>query len=596
MTDDNESKLNANSGSGMLHDTDDGSNNTVVISNPTDDIDDSADSDLAHILKSNKLYDHLYHTLRNNDIDYDDLKLLEKDESEQLCKEMNCTKIQTLKFRKLINIIKSNQTEEKYFDVDINSQNAPEIKPDYKLKVILIGDSGVGKTSIIERYIHNQFRGNLLSTVGYSDVIKKRVTLTDGSIAELNIWDTAGEETYNILNEDFYHNADIIVVCYGIDSKPTFNNREKWRQQIEKHAKKNVIVFLVGCKADGTTSKRTLSKHQGRQIINESKWKKYNAWFCECSAKTGDNISNIFTTATYLVIKTRKIQKSVHQFQQKEEDIKCICGNYLVYSFSLKSMITCNACKEKTDRFWKCGKTNIIHSQTFNICENCIEYHAKSIRNQQYNKIESTPIKIALVGDTAVGKSALISRYVDNRYEIELQIATIASDLHTKKETLSDGTKVTAHIWDTAGQERFKSIVSSYYRDVDVIMVCYAINSKKSLDNCKMWKQEIEENARDDSLIFLLGCKCDFEEGTYPENWQDEYDWWGECSAKMSQNVTNIFQNAVEMVMKKRRATNILLNTRQHRQNLCLNAQQQKQKSSCVNAQQQEQKSSCIIL
>eukprot|EP01084_Bolivina_argentea_P252688 424196_1 len=183
--------------------------------------------------------------------------------------------------------------------------NVDEMKADIKMKIVLAGDAAVGKSSLITRYVEDTFNDFLPSTIGIGLFLKRQL-LSGNKVAELRIWDTAGQETFNSpLTAGHYRDADAILLCYGCDNARTLANCEKtWKQQIEQNAKDDVIILIIGCKSDQKHN-RQLSEFEGRTLINKPHWKKYNAWWGECSAKTGHNISNIFATAAEMVVKQR---------------------------------------------------------------------------------------------------------------------------------------------------------------------------------------------------------------------------------------------------------------------------------------------------
>merc|ERR1712154_473990 len=121
----------------------------------------------------------------------------------------------------------------------------------------------------------------------------------------LQIWDTAGQGRYSPLTAVHFRDADAIILCYGCDNIHTFINCERrWRKQIEDYAKGDAIILIIGCKSDKDRN-RQISKSEGENIIKQGHWKKYNAWWAECSAKTGHNVNNIFTTASEMVMQQR---------------------------------------------------------------------------------------------------------------------------------------------------------------------------------------------------------------------------------------------------------------------------------------------------
>lgn len=125
------------------------------------------------------------------------------------------------------------------------------------------------------------------------------------------------------------------------------------------------------------------------------------------------------------------------------------------------------------------------------------------------NRIDYS-FKFIIVGDSVVGKSSLMKKYIHDKYEDRL-INTIGIDFSIRVIERTDK-KVKLLIWDTAGQERFKNIISSYYRDVDAILICYDITNKKSFENLNYWIQKVDNLCNEYAEVIIIGTKLDLEE------------------------------------------------------------------------------------
>ena len=158
---------------------------------------------------------------------------------------------------------------------------------DLKIRVMLIGDSNVGKTSIIKRYCNNQFSPSYISTVGI-DFETKYLRL-NGKIINLQIWDTAGQERYKVLAKNYYKNSDGFIIVYDITDKKSFNNVANWITQIKDSASENVKCVLLGNKCD-LEELRQVDINQGKDLANN-----YHLKFYETSAQKGNNIQKVFT-------------------------------------------------------------------------------------------------------------------------------------------------------------------------------------------------------------------------------------------------------------------------------------------------------------
>ena len=125
-----------------------------------------------------------------------------------------------------------------------NNKNAPE----KNVKIILLGESGVGKTSIILRYFKDEFNENMQSTFGSTFIIQKVVK--DNITYKLNIWDTTGQEKYHSVTKLFVQGADIVILVYAINKIVTFKKIDYWNKTIKDNCDENIILSLVGNKTD----------------------------------------------------------------------------------------------------------------------------------------------------------------------------------------------------------------------------------------------------------------------------------------------------------------------------------------------------------
>ena len=117
--------------------------------------------------------------------------------------------------------------------------------------------------------------------------------------------------------------------------------------------------------------------------------------------------------------------------------------------------------------------------------------------------------KILLIGDSGVGKSCVLLKYVDDIYT-ESYISTIGVDFKIKTVNMGNRT-VKLQIWDTAGQERFRTITSSYYRGAHGIVIAFDLTDRESFNHIKIWMDEVEKYATNDPYVILMGTKCDLE-------------------------------------------------------------------------------------
>ncbi len=129
-------------------------------------------------------------------------------------------------------------------------------------KVVLIGDSGVGKTNLLSRYLRNEFDYDTRTTVGVEFGVKKLEI--DGTKVKVQLWDTAGQERYKSITNTYYKGAKGALLAYDITRKETFENVNKWISELQTHGSKEINIFLVGNKID-LKDERQVSTQEGNE-------------------------------------------------------------------------------------------------------------------------------------------------------------------------------------------------------------------------------------------------------------------------------------------------------------------------------------------
>ena len=155
-------------------------------------------------------------------------------------------------------------------------------------KVLLLGDSSVGKTCFLLRYCDKSFQDAHLSTIGL-DYRLKTMVLKNNKSVKLQIWDTAGQDRFRAITKNYYKGANGIILIYDVTNKQTFENVKNWITQIKEEANQNVIIYLAGNKIDMDEELKLVPTEDGQQMADE-----YNLPFKETSAKEGININEIF--------------------------------------------------------------------------------------------------------------------------------------------------------------------------------------------------------------------------------------------------------------------------------------------------------------
>uniref|UniRef100_A0A4W5N9L2 Ras-related protein Rab-15 n=1 Tax=Hucho hucho TaxID=62062 RepID=A0A4W5N9L2_9TELE len=176
---------------------------------------------------------------------------------------------------------------------------------DVLLRLLVLGDSGVGKTSLLCRFTDNEFNSSHISTIGVD--FKMRTLQVDGFKVRVQIWDTAGQERYQTITKQYYRRAQGIILVYDITSSSSFQHILKWASDVDEFAPDEVQRILVGNKAD-EEQMRKVPKEQGSKLA-----KTYGMEFFETSACTNCNINESFIRLTQLVLQAHK--KEMDAFQ-----------------------------------------------------------------------------------------------------------------------------------------------------------------------------------------------------------------------------------------------------------------------------------------
>ena len=172
-------------------------------------------------------------------------------------------------------------------------------------KLIIIGDAGVGKSSILKRAVKNIFEESYQATIGF-EFLLMHFQVNDLKI-KFQIWDTCGQEMYRSLVQGFYHNTSLALLVYDINKKPTFESLDIWLKDLKQHTEQDLPVFIVGNKND-------LDRNVTAEEAKEFKKVNNIVYFAECSAKRGYNVKEIFFEAAkylYQIYKKFKVQDKV---------------------------------------------------------------------------------------------------------------------------------------------------------------------------------------------------------------------------------------------------------------------------------------------
>ncbi|XP_050427923.1 ras-related protein Rab-37 isoform X1 [Adelges cooleyi] len=167
-------------------------------------------------------------------------------------------------------------------------QPHPDSNCDWFFKVMVLGDSGVGKTCLLVRFRDDMFLGgNYISTVGVD--FRNKIISVDESKVKLQIWDTAGQERFRSVTHAYYRDAHALLLLYDVTNKTSFDNIRAWLSEIRDYANDHVVIMLLGNKADCHPGDRMIKKEDGEKLAKE-----YSVTFMETSAKSGLNVEVAF--------------------------------------------------------------------------------------------------------------------------------------------------------------------------------------------------------------------------------------------------------------------------------------------------------------
>mmetsp|Transcript_16416 Transcript_16416/g.25052 ORF Transcript_16416/g.25052 Transcript_16416/m.25052 type:complete len:206 (-) Transcript_16416:289-906(-) len=157
---------------------------------------------------------------------------------------------------------------------------------DMQVKLLMIGDSGVGKTCLLLRYANDSFSPTFITTIGIDFKIKN--VDIDGTRVKLQIWDTAGQERFRTITTSYFRGAQGIILVYDVTDRRSFESIRNWVSQIQQHADVHVNKILVGNKCD-MLDEKVVSTEEGQRLARE-----FGIEFHECSAKNAINVDECF--------------------------------------------------------------------------------------------------------------------------------------------------------------------------------------------------------------------------------------------------------------------------------------------------------------
>ena len=209
------------------------------------------------------------------------------------------------------------------YQIEILDKNA---KTDLKYKVIVVGNSGVGKSCLSLRAIQDIFKENYELTLG-TEIYNFKVKVNDTPI-NLQIWDTCGQEKYKSLIKNYFQNSSLAIIVYSVVDQNSFQDVNEWYKEVKSNTSPDCKIFLIANKVD--LPERKVSTEQGNQCKNDFKFD----LFMETSAKSGFNSKELFMNGAKILYKEYEKLNNLEKNKKKNEEK--ILNNIKKKKFALK--------------------------------------------------------------------------------------------------------------------------------------------------------------------------------------------------------------------------------------------------------------------
>ncbi|CAK4602841.1 unnamed protein product [Aphanomyces euteiches] len=392
--------------------------------------------------------------------------------------------------------------------------------------MLLVGDLGVGKSSLALRFADGTFFESSIATVGVD--FKVKTIELEGKTIKLHVSDIAGQERFRGVATNYFHGAHGILVVYDVTDRESFQHVKEWLDEIDQKASEHVNKLLVGNKSD-LIAERVVSTDAGKEFADSRRMD-----FLETSAKSGHNVNEAFTILAAQVKKrlpdqdaaipqppppapptSRDGLKAAESVARLKNTLNLIASpSYaLLKSFPPRTAALSMLATTESGRIELVVEVELSPLQFKFVGKRSISPTAVGSASGEQGVQEAMNLKgdatykILVVGDSGVGKTCLLLRFADDIYGNH-NVSTIGVDFKIGTINL-DGDKIKLHVCDTAGQERFRGITNSYYRGAHGIMIVFDVTDMDSFTNVKQWLDEIDIHATDNVVKLLVGNKSD---------------------------------------------------------------------------------------
>lgn len=196
--------------------------------------------------------------------------------------------------------LNNSRNSKAYEEKKQKKEKKSEVKKKFiNLKIILVGDVSVGKTSVIERFVNNNFKDDYTCTI-QAEQKTKIINEDSNTLIRMDIWDTAGQEKFRSLTRQYYRDSQGAILVFDITNKTTFDSLKTWIDDIKDYSDKDIPIIIVGNKSD-LIDEREVSENNINKFLND----KYT--YFEVSAKYGNNIDLAFNKIKKLIMENRKM-------------------------------------------------------------------------------------------------------------------------------------------------------------------------------------------------------------------------------------------------------------------------------------------------